>query len=129
MGALCTLITYVLMTVNLITLISAFQDGSQQDEKISTTYVDKFFTEAYNFDELNLEIQLFINPPLDPSLGKFFFLHYVEGTDARVLSTTPCIELEERIARMDEYWVPRVGEKYLEIRETSSCLTDDQLYV
>ena len=29
MGALCTFITYALMTVNLITLISAFLDGSQ----------------------------------------------------------------------------------------------------
>ncbi len=125
MGALCTLITYVLMTVNLISLISAFQDGSKQDEKISTTYVDRFLTEAYNFDEYNLEIQLLTYPPLDPSIGKIIFQHYVEGEVFRPLQITPCIKLEERIARMDEYWVPRLGENYPKFRESALCLTDD----
>ena len=79
MGALCTLITYVLMTVNFISLVKAFQDGSKQEEKVSTTYVDKFFTEAYNFKENNFDIALMTYPPLDASLGTFVFSHEREG--------------------------------------------------
>ena len=33
LGAFFTFATYVLMIVNLVTLILAFQDGSKQDEK------------------------------------------------------------------------------------------------
>ena len=33
LGAFLTLATYVLMIVNFVTLIVAFQDGSKQDEK------------------------------------------------------------------------------------------------
>ena len=33
LGALCTLATYVLIVINLVTLIGAFIDGSNQQEK------------------------------------------------------------------------------------------------
>ena len=37
MGALCTLATLIVVFVNSSNLVTAFFDGSRQDEKVSTT--------------------------------------------------------------------------------------------
>ena len=59
------------MAVNLITLIQAFYDGSKQDEKVQTTYTDKFITDAYLLSEQNLNISMLSNPPVPENIGKF----------------------------------------------------------
>ena len=42
LGALCTLATYVLVTINLVSLVGAFIDGSNQQEKTQVTTLDPF---------------------------------------------------------------------------------------
>ena len=37
MGAFCTLTTLIVVLLNTTTLVTAFFDGSRQDEKVSTT--------------------------------------------------------------------------------------------
>ncbi len=69
-----TLITYMLMIFNLLTLFSAFLDGSKQEEKVAITYVDSFVTEAYNLKENNFEVQALTK--IDPYFGSYKFEHY-----------------------------------------------------
>ena len=59
------------MAVNLLTLIQAFYDGSKQDEKMQTSYTDKFITDTYLLSEQNFNISMNSIPPMPESIGKF----------------------------------------------------------
>ena len=41
LGALVTLVTYILMTINAVSLFIAYQDGSKQEEKVQSTKFDR----------------------------------------------------------------------------------------
>ena len=47
-GALITVCTYIVMLINISTLLTAFSDGTRQEEKQATTTIDKFITGPYN---------------------------------------------------------------------------------
>ena len=95
LGALITLITYMLMLFNLQTLFSAFLDGSKQEEKVSITYTDSFLTDAYNLKENNLEIQALVFGNSSRYYGVFKFYH-AENYTLRPLEAKLCTEIEER---------------------------------
>ena len=42
LGAFCTIVTKVLIIVNLVSLFIAFRDGSNQKEKTQVTTLDRF---------------------------------------------------------------------------------------
>ena len=44
-GALLTIVTYALMTVNLVDLLIAFSNGSNQKENLQVTKRDRFETD------------------------------------------------------------------------------------
>ncbi len=69
LGALFTMITYILMLVNLVTLLQAFFDGSKQEEKSQTTFVDKFLTDAHNLVEEQFGIVIMSYPPMPENVG------------------------------------------------------------
>lgn len=71
LGSLCTLATYVLMVVNLLTLWIAFMDGSNQQEKTQTTALDRFNAEPVKFSDHNMTISLFSTKKLTPDYGRF----------------------------------------------------------
>ncbi len=47
LGALCTVATYVLIGINLFTLLTTFNDGSNQNEISRVNYFDNYETEDY----------------------------------------------------------------------------------
>ena len=62
LGALVTLATYVLMTVNMVTLCIAFNDVSSQDEKFQSEKIDRFYSDPVKFADNEIEIVLFTRP-------------------------------------------------------------------
>ena len=116
-GSLLTIVTYVVMIINLVTLLTAFNDGSEQQEKTSTNFVDSFVTDAYGLKEHNFDIVLMSSPPPPKSVGMFWIRHDKEGEDSRLIKQTPCKELPDRQASLDAYWTPRLGEKYLGLKD------------
>ena len=64
LGAFLTLATYVLMIVNFVTLIVAFQDGSKQDEKFQSEKIDMLLADAVKLADNDIEINAFISPPV-----------------------------------------------------------------
>ena len=71
LGSLCTLATYVLMAVNLMTLWVAFLDGTRQEEKTQTTTLDRFSDDPRKFSEHNMTLSLYQDFDLTPDLGRF----------------------------------------------------------
>ena len=69
-GALCTLVTYVMMIFNLVGLLTAFFDGSNQQEKIQTTTYDLHGTDKVNLAENEFEFILQIVPAIPLEIGR-----------------------------------------------------------
>ena len=69
MGAFCTLVTYILMLFNAVTLLTAFFDGSRQDERYSTTTFDLYSTDQYIFADYDVELTFFLSEEIDPRYG------------------------------------------------------------
>ena len=69
LGALVTLATYVLMTVNMVTLLTAFQDGSKQEEKSQSMKFDAWRHEAVNIADKHVNLSVF-STISEPSIGR-----------------------------------------------------------
>ena len=70
LGALFTLVTYILMAINTVSLIIVYRDGSRQEEKFQVTKINRFNSEAVNLSDHSLEIATFILPPLPQQVGR-----------------------------------------------------------
>ena len=53
-GAFTTLVTYVFIAINLQSLFLAFKNGTKQDEKNQSYFVDRWFEDAQKFEENDL---------------------------------------------------------------------------
>ena len=71
LGALVTLITYVLMTINSVSLFIAYEDGSRQEEKVQSVKFDRATSDEINLLDLEFEISIVTSHPLDPRVGRF----------------------------------------------------------
>ena len=69
LGALVTIATYVLMAINLLSLITAFIDGSNQTETFQETKIDRFESDDVKLSDLDLDIMAAMIPPLPPHIG------------------------------------------------------------
>ena len=69
-GAFVTLATYILMTINAVSLFIAFGDGSKQEEKVHSTKFDRTIADEINLVDQDFDISLFTFPPLDPSYAR-----------------------------------------------------------
>ena len=83
-GALVTLATYVLITINALSLFVAFNDGSNQEELVQSTKFDRSQAEKVDLVEQNLDIILVTTVPLDPAFAKIVGAQIV-GTDYHIL--------------------------------------------
>ena len=70
LGAFLTLATYVLMIVNLLTLLQAFQDGSLQTETQQVTKIDRFNAEDIVLSENSVKLMYAVFPPIPDNIGK-----------------------------------------------------------
>ena len=71
LGAFFTLVTYVLMVVNMVELFTQFLDGSNQDEKFQSKTIDRFEVDPQLIAENQVEILAFIYPPVKREIGTF----------------------------------------------------------
>ena len=71
LGALVTLATYILMTINSASLFLAFNDGSKQEEKVQSTKFDRSTSDRINLYEEEFEISIVASTPIDPKIGRF----------------------------------------------------------
>ena len=72
LGALCTLIAYILMAFNCYTMTSQFLDNSKQVEKVQRILRDPYDTPSYSLSDHNFTISLITSKPIDPRYGEFF---------------------------------------------------------
>lgn len=59
-GAFVSVVTYVFIAINLQSLLLAFKDGSKQDEKNQSILVDRYFEDAHNLSENDLQLAVYI---------------------------------------------------------------------
>ena len=71
LGTLLTLTTYVLMIINSVNLMTAFSDGSKQDEKSTNTTFDRFKEDdKFKFDDYNMSFNIQQWPPLPANIAR-----------------------------------------------------------
>ena len=61
LGALCTILAYVLMTFNFYTMTAAFLDHSRQEEKVQRSLKDPYNTPEYIFHDHLFSISVLSN--------------------------------------------------------------------
>ena len=71
MGSLCTLATYSLIVYNLMSIMTAFMDGSNQEDKTFFKDYDRFFGDEVSLVENHFEFALIAFPPIIPEIGQF----------------------------------------------------------
>ena len=129
LGALCTIITYVLMAFNLATLIQAYSDGSNQEEKTQLTKTDSFLTDPYNLNDQNFNISILSYPPTPESIGQFVMYHNANDKYRRIEQKL-CKDDPERSKRLEDYWVPRIGESnFSPMLPSAKCIYDEDIYI
>ena len=69
-GALITVLTYLVMLMNLSTLLTAFADGSRQEENQATSVIDKFITGPHNLQENQFEVAIIRFWSLPQNIGR-----------------------------------------------------------
>ena len=110
LGAFFTFATYVLMIVNLVTLIVAFQDGSRQDEKFQIEQLDMLKNETVKLADSSIEISAIMYPPLPKRIASLTASQcgIFSGCDiTQILIRQNCSD--EKIKNLKEYWEPRIG--------------------
>ena len=90
MGAFCTLATYVLIFVNLIMLVIAFNDGSMQNETLQRLELDRSSSDPFSFLEYNMELMFVVNNYIPPSIGTFRVEQRFGDKTIRELELTDC---------------------------------------
>ena len=75
LGTLVTIATYVLIAINLVNLVTAFQDNSKQIEMSSSLQYDTFGVDPINLEEMNLKALVWIDPPIPEQIGHFSIFH------------------------------------------------------
>ena len=96
LGAFVTLTTYILMTVNLVTLLMAFNDGSNQDEKFQGKKIDRFASDSdvVKLNENEYTFAMFVYPPVPEEVGSLTAYQCYDGVCANNtnLEIGPCAE-------------------------------------
>ena len=84
LGAVCTLIKYILIAVNFITISTAYRDGSKQEEKNRLLLEDRFFGEPLYLEENDFDLMFFLTFDLPPEIGRMK-VKEVKGVDLPIL--------------------------------------------
>ena len=71
LGAFCSFTTAVLIMINLVTLLVAFNDGSSHKHEFrrQTLFVDRFDSEEYYLNENHVNFAISIYPPIPQNIG------------------------------------------------------------
>ena len=69
LGALCTIMTYVLILINGVALVEGFLDGSKQSESSQTFFYDRFNEGKQWLEKSQFQIKVATMWPIPPSVG------------------------------------------------------------
>ena len=71
LGSLCTIASYVVILLNLLLLVIAFEDKSKQEEKTQLTLIDRFTSDPYKLSDYNTEIAIQLSVPIPANIGRW----------------------------------------------------------
>ena len=71
LGTFVSIVMYVLMLLNTIQLVIAYNDGSRQNEKFNQELIDRFDAEPTFFSDNQFEIAVLTDDPAAYKVGKF----------------------------------------------------------
>ena len=124
LGALCTIITYTLMIVNLTNLLIAFTDGSKQEEKIQSIEFDTWNSDRFDITDNSMTISYILWPPIDSRIGRLRSLQMHEN-QVSTIEQGNCSD--EFMEATDSYWLKRLTEEeYAGYRPHITCLLDSE---
>ena len=110
LGALVTLATFILMTINAVSLFIAFQDGSKQEVQVQSTKFDRTVSGEINLVDQDFEISFLTFPVtnIDPEIGRIYAVSVHYENENEILSELTIGNCsDDKIARLNEYWEPR----------------------
>ena len=141
LGAFFTLATYVLMCINLITLMQDFVSNERQDEKNTEVYLDRFSAGMFNLTDYQIELALinFSWGPIDENIGRIRVFQSLNCKDGMIncldrdaeSNETSLIELpqgncsEAKKAELAEFYGARFGEELINsinLVELAQCI-------
>ena len=113
LGGFISLVSYVLIVLNLIDIISKFRTQSSQVESVQTDYIDLFDDPGHNLNDENLRFVLGTTLPIQPAIGRWVVEQsYMNPEPGKVseglfteLETTDCSHLYEDLKG---YWDKRI---------------------
>ena len=70
LGACVSILTYILIMLNVLGRVEAFLDGSKQDEKSSTSVVDLLKADAFNLQENQFELSFVLLEKIPENIGR-----------------------------------------------------------
>ena len=126
LGALVSIVSYVLLISFTVNLFQAFIDGSRQTETAQTLKYETFESESYNFSDMSFGVQIIL-PPIPPRIATFtiYSLTKDQHTD---IALVECVE--ESLSRADDYWLPRIGQDaWSAFSKNLYCLNDSEAFI
>ena len=90
MGALCTILTYVLILINGISLVEGFLNGSKQSESAQTLFYDRFNEGKQSLDENQFSVFIATLMPISPRVGRILMRQYTEEDVYETINLIPC---------------------------------------
>ena len=126
-GALVTIATYVLIIINTLSLLVAFNDGSNQEELVQSTKFDRSLADAVDLVEQDLEILIVMTTQIDPSFAEIVGTQIsgYEEDDGEFLDIGECSE--KALESAEEFWLPKIGEDWLLLKPFAQCVRDSSL--
>ena len=92
LGSFCSLVVKVLIYINMVNLITAFLDGSNQKESAQTLKYETFGGEAQYLHDLSFGIQIIVEPPLPERIGTFDLYQVVDHSYDTKIPLEKCSE-------------------------------------
>lgn len=123
LGAFCTLAMYILMTINLLGLVTAYENNSKMETSNQQTLYEPFREDAFKLKDYQTEVIVNTNYSELPSrIGRIYLVQTknchkstercVNSGEAEEVLPVPCSE--HQISELAEYYVPRYGEALFE---------------
>ena len=139
MGALCTILYFVLVIVNSGTLFIAFLDNSNMTSGSQQMTFDPFEEPAFSLSDYNSKVAMLVLNEPDLRIGRVdLFQHHRCDFG---MSTVQCIQegrlqiveqvdcTDEQLEKLADYYIPRIGEELFEMtmKKLYKCFNLDNL--
>ena len=138
-GTFVSVVMYVLMLLNAVQLMIAYNDGSRQNEKFNQETIDRFDVEPRFFSDHQFEIAVLTIDPDAYKVGKFVAWQFkpCENEDEECEEFEELVDevpiescSDEKLAEITEYWRKIKGqEKGNRYADSALCLNMEGVYL